>query len=238
MNAFRELLVETRSAAAQAHPTPIGNPVVTPILEPVPRKAVSPKSLVHEEQIHALIQQLFFRHEAGPVRHVGFAPVGAFTATATLCLEVARALAEEGRYDVGLIDTHSDPVLLQTELQIPAPHHTLTTWPIGPRLWMVPRQSWLPEASGQRLTEQNLSRLRELTAEFDFSILWCAPVSWLTASIGQSCDGLVLVLTANKTRRLVAAQIKDQLIKARVPLLGTVLAERRFPVPQALYRSL
>ncbi len=103
---------------------------------------------------------------------------------------------------------------------------------------MVPRQSWLPDACEQRLTDRNLSRLRELTTEFDFSILWCAPVSWLTASIGQTCDGLVLVLTANKTRRLVAAQIKDQLSKAQVPLLGTVLAERRFPVPQGLYRSL
>jgi len=50
--------------------------------------------------------------------------------------------------------------------------------------------------------------------------------------------GLVLVLTANKTRRLVAAQIKDQMSQARVPLLGTVLAERRFPVPQGLYRGL
>ncbi len=88
------------------------------------------------------------------------------------------------------------------------------------------------------MSDQNLSRLRELTTEFDFSILWCAPVSWLTASIGQACDRLVLVLTANKTRRLVAAQIKDQLSKAQVPLLGTVLAERRFPVPQGLYRSL
>jgi Mrp family chromosome partitioning ATPase len=63
-------------------------------------------------------------------------------------------------------------------------------------------------------------------------------VSWLTASIGRASDGLVLVLTANKTRRLVAAQVRDQLTKAQVPLLGTVLAERRFPVPQGLYRSL
>jgi Mrp family chromosome partitioning ATPase len=103
---------------------------------------------------------------------------------------------------------------------------------------MVPRQSWLPDAGGRRLTDRNLSRLRELTTEFDFSILCCAPVSWLTASIVQTCDGLVLVLTANKTRRLVAAQIKDHLSKAQVPLLGTVLAERRFPVPQGLYRNL
>ena len=103
---------------------------------------------------------------------------------------------------------------------------------------MVPRQSWLTDDRGMRITDQNLSRLRELTSEFDFSILWCGPVCWHTACIGQTCDGLVLVLTANRTRRLVAAQIKDQLRKAQVPLLGTVLAERRFPVPQGLYRNL
>ena len=89
-----------------------------------------------------------------------------------------------------------------------------------------------------RITNQKLLRLREVTTEFDFSILWCASVSWLTASIGRACGALVSVLTANKTRRLVAAQIRDQLTKAQVPVLGTVLAERRFPVPQGLYRSL
>jgi Mrp family chromosome partitioning ATPase len=230
VSTLRELLIEIPAAAEQ--------PRATPIREKVQREAVSPAASVHDEQIHALVQQLFFRPAPTPVRHVGFAPVEASTATATLCLEVARALAEEERYDVGLIDAHPDSVPLETQLQIPSPKRAEATWPIAPRLWMVPRQSWLPDADGRRLTDQNLSRLRELTTEFDFSILWCAPVSWLTASIGQTCDGLVLVLTANKTRRLVAAQIKGQLRKAHVPLLGTVLAERRFPVPKGLYRSL
>jgi hypothetical protein len=151
---------------------------------------------------------------------------------------VAGALAEESKYDVGLIDAYSDSLRLETKLQILSPNPAAATWPIAPHLWMVPRYSWLPEDYGQRITDQNLSRLRELTTEFDFSILWCAPVSWRMASIGQTCDGLVLVLAANKTRRLVAAQIKDQLSKAQIPLLGTVLAERRFPVPRGLYRSL
>jgi len=230
VNTLRALLAETPPAAKQ--------PRATPITGQAEREALSPAASVYEEQIHALVQQLFFRPESTPVRHVGLAPVEASTSTATLCLEVARALAEEDRYDVGLIDAHPDSVPLETQLQIPSPNPALATWPITPRLWMVPRQSWLPDAGGRRLTDQNLSRLRELTTEFDFSILWCAPVSWLTASIVQACDGLVLVLTANKTRRLVAAQIKDQLSKAQVPLLGTVLAERRFPVPQGLYRNL
>ena len=230
MNTLRALLAETPPAAEQ--------PRTTPITEQVQREAVSPTASVHAEQIHALVQQLFFRPESRPVRHVGLATIEPSTATATLCLEVARALAAEDRYDVGLIDAYPDSVPLETQLQIPSPNPAVATWPIAPRLWMVPRQSWLPDADGRRLTDRNLSRLRELTTEFDFSILWCAPVSWLTASIGQACDGLVLVLTANKTRRLVAAQIKDHLSKAQVPLLGTVLAERRFPVPQGLYRNL
>jgi hypothetical protein len=227
---FREFLAEDSIDAEQSR--------APSIPEQTELQAVPESLSIHEEQIHALVQQLFFRHEPEPVRHVGFAPVEASISTASLCFDIARALAGEEGCDVGLIDANLDSDLLQTELQIPAPSHALGTWPIAPHLWMVPRQSWLPYGCGQRITEQNLSRLRELTAEFDFSILWCAPVSWLTASIGQTCDGLVLVLTANRTRRLVAAQIKDQLGKAKVPLLGTVLAERRFPVPQGLYRNL
>jgi hypothetical protein len=230
--------VNTRDELFTERPDAAEKQRAAPTRDQAERKGVSLIASVHDDQIHALVQQLFFRHESKPVRHVGFATVEASTETAMLCLEVAGALAEESRYDVGLIDAYPDSVPLEAKLQIPSPDPAEATWVIAPRLWMVPRQSWLPEDCGQRITDQNLSRLRELTTEFDFSILWCAPVSWRMASIGQTCDGLVLVLAANKTRRLVAAQIKDQLTKAQVPLLGTVLAERRFPVPRGLYRSL
>jgi len=230
VSTFRELVADAPTATEQQ--------LSSTIHEEIPRHAATPAASVHRDQIHALVQQLFFGHESKPVRHVGFAAIEASTATATLCLEVAQALAEQDRYKVGLVDANLDSAVLQTQLRIPSPSRAQANWPITPRLWMVPRQNWLPDACGQRITDQNLSRLRELTMEFDFSILWCASASWLTASIGRSCDGLVLVLTANKTRRLVAAQIIDQLTKAQVPVLGTVLAERRFPVPQGLYRSL
>ncbi len=229
MSTVRDLFVETPH-------------IVAPLREAADREQIRYSTVattsVREDQIQALVQQLFFGNQSSPVRHVGFAPVEASTATAELCLEVAKVLAEEDQYDIGLIDAHSDTVPLQTHLQVEPPNLPLTTWPMGPRLWLVPRQSWLADSRGRRITDQNLLRLRELTAQFDFSILWCAPVSWLTASIGQSCDGMVLVLSANKTRCLVAARIKEQFRKAQVRLLGTVLAERRFPVPQGLYQNL
>lgn len=230
MNTFLGLFAEAPTAAEQ--------PRVVPIREQPQPEPPPPAATIHHEQIHALVQQVFFSHESTLVRHAGFVTVDAATETSRLCLDVARVLAKENAYDVGLIDARPGSVPLHVELQIPAPNRAEGSWQIAPRLWMAPRQSWLPAGCGERITEQNLARLRELTTDFDFSLLCCGPVSWITASIGQACDGLVLVLSANKTRRLVAAQVKEKLSKAQVALLGTVLLGRRFPVPQSLYRSL
>lgn len=210
----------------------------TPILEEVREEAVSRIVSLRDEQIQALVEQLFFRPDSAPVRYVGFAASEPSTGTAQLCLEAARVLAQEGRYDVGLIDANPDAVPLQTQLEVAPTVRPEATWPIAPRLWLVPRQSWLPASQGQRIPGQSFSRLRELTTEFDFAFLCCPSALWLTTRIGRACDGLVLVLTANKTRRLAAVQMKDLLRKAGVPLLGTVLAERRLPVPEGLYRRL
>jgi Mrp family chromosome partitioning ATPase len=211
---------------------------VTPILKGTPGEFLSGGASVRGDQIQALVEQLFFRPAAGPVRFVGFSGSDASTGTAQLCLEVARVLAEEGKYDVGLIDASPGAVPLQTQLNIAPTPRPETSWPIVPRLWLVPRQSWLPAGDGQRIPEVSFSRLRELTTEFDFAVLCCPSVSWVTARIAHACDGLVLVLRANKTRRMVAAQMKDLLRHAQVPLLGTVLAERRLPIPEGLYRKL
>jgi len=59
---------------------------------------------------------------------------------------------EEDKYDIGLIDAHTDPVLLQSQLQIAPPNLPLTTWPMGQRLWMfLARAGWRTQAAeGQR----------------------------------------------------------------------------------------
>lgn len=201
-------------------------------------ETVATVASVHDEQIQTLVQQLFFRDDSSKVRHVGFAAAEAQTETAQLCLEVATVLAEAGTHDIGLVDARLQSVPLHTQLEIAPGSRSDTAWQIAPRLWLVPRRSWLDDSPAQRIWDPSLSRLRAATMEFDFSILCFSPVSWLTARISQASDGLVMVLTANKTRRLVAVQMRDQLRRARVRLLGTVLAERRFPVPPGLYRNL
>jgi Mrp family chromosome partitioning ATPase len=88
------------------------------------------------------------------------------------------------------------------------------------------------------MTARCVSRLREVTSKFDFSIFSCGMLDSATITIGGECDGLVLVLTANTTRRLVASRMKECLLQAGIPLIGTVLAERRFPIPERIYRVL
>jgi Mrp family chromosome partitioning ATPase len=229
MNTLGELLAEKSTATEPQR--------VTSIREAAVSAAASRGNSVHDEQIQALVQQLFFRQDPAPVRHVGFAAVEPQTDTAQLCLDVALALAETGSHDIGLIDARLQSVPLHTQLQIPAGNRADTSWQIAPRLWLAPRRSWLDDRP-QRIWDPSLAQLRTITMEFDFTVLCFDPVSWLTAKLSQTCGGLVMVLTANKTRRLVAAQMQEQFRRARVPLLGTVLAERRFPVPPGLYRNL
>lgn len=192
---------------------------------------------VYDEQIQSMVQRLFFRKNPALVRHVGFVALEAQTVTAQLCLDVATALAESGPHDVGLIDARLQSEPLHTQLQIPPGTHGDVSWLIAPRLWLAPRRKWLDE-SAQRIWDPSLARLRAVTMEFDFSIVCLDPFSWLTARLGQTCNGLVMVLTAEKTRRHVALRMQEQLRDGRVPVLGTVLAERRFPVPSSLYRNL
>jgi len=203
-----------------------------------------------DEHIQLLAQQIFFRSDGPKLRHVGFAATEAETDVAWLCLGLARALAKGGKQTLALMDAVPKSAALplrmghRSDLQEPAfdaKEQNRCFWgsrkrELEPGLWIVPRQEWLQD--NHAASAESLAGLRELIAAFDISILCCGPMSSLAAKIAQFCDGLVLVLTAGRTRRLVAERMKEQLRNLNVRLLGTVLTERRFPVPTALYRKL
>jgi hypothetical protein len=51
-------------------------------------------------------------------------------------------------------------------------------------------------------------------------------------------DGVVLLVRAAETRRAALEAIGRQLAKAGIPLLGSVLLDRVYPIPERLYRLL
>jgi Mrp family chromosome partitioning ATPase len=51
-------------------------------------------------------------------------------------------------------------------------------------------------------------------------------------------DAAVLVVEANSTRKIAARKAKEFLERAGVQLIGTILNNRTFPIPEAVYRIL
>jgi Mrp family chromosome partitioning ATPase len=56
--------------------------------------------------------------------------------------------------------------------------------------------------------------------------------------LGQVVDAAILVIEANRTRRLTVRRAKDTLDAAGVLVLGTVLHNRTFPIPEGIYKRL
>jgi Mrp family chromosome partitioning ATPase len=108
----------------------------------------------------------------------------------------------------------------------------------GENLWLVP--SGFVKPSFYPSIERYRERFAELRAAFDFVLISAPGLSREpeATSIGQLADGVVLIVEANHSRRETVRRAKEQLECAGVRLLGAVLDQRTFPIPESLYRRL
>ncbi len=93
----------------------------------------------------------------------------------------------------------------------------------------------------EKVTSEGLKdRLTELRRQFDYVLIDAAPINTSKDSIvlGKLSDGVVLVLKANSSNRKAARQAVQELQDARVMVLGAVLNQRTFPIPDSIYRRL
>jgi len=56
--------------------------------------------------------------------------------------------------------------------------------------------------------------------------------------LGQIADGVILILESMVTRRETARTAKENLAAANVKILGAVLNNHTFSIPETLYRRL
>jgi Mrp family chromosome partitioning ATPase len=82
--------------------------------------------------------------------------------------------------------------------------------------------------------------LGQLSGEFEYVLIDApgAGVCGDAAILGQVADSAVLVIEADSTRRMSARRAKESLDAAGVRLLGAVLHDRSFPIPERLYKRL
>jgi receptor protein-tyrosine kinase len=110
---------------------------------------------------------------------------------------------------------------------------------ITENLWLASRDSASKNGAPPTL-EQAGALIKDLRDEFAYVIINAPPVGLYgdATFLGQIVDGVVLVLEANSTRRVTARKAKQKLESANVQVLGTVLNNRTFPIPEKIYRLL
>lgn len=57
-------------------------------------------------------------------------------------------------------------------------------------------------------------------------------------SVADQLDGVALIVRAARTRKAALAALREHLAAAEVPILGGILIDQDFPIPERLYRVL
>ena len=196
------------------------------------------------EQIQHLVRQLFRGSASLSAHQVIFSALERETDIQGICLRVGQALAMETSADVAVVAAKPDtlgevaPHLAHADCDPRAPDGRLrkTAVRLGKNLWLV------PDTVTQEMHDSASLHvfLGELRHGFEYSIVQgqLAGESSVTTEMSQIADGLVLVVSAERTRRASAGKIKEMLVAAEVRLLGAVLSDREFPIPERIYRRL
>ena len=169
-----------------------------------------------------------------------------------ICCRAGEVLAAQGSGSVCLVDANLRAPSLHQLLGVakspgladatvkPGPIKDFTVRIAGGNLWLLPSGSSAAETQGLFASDRLRSRIGELREEFDYVLIDAPPVSSCADAVllGQMADGVILVVEANSTRRETARMAKETFESAKVKLLGAILNNRTFPIPEALYRKL
>lgn len=194
------------------------------------------------EQIRGLVRRVFFAGGPSPVRQIVFCAAEPHIDVAPICDKVARALAQETTAQVALLgqeekneDFTTAPIPSEKRRLIKSSFNQL-----APNLWYVTRNRSTVSDKHVGTGVHWLICLAELRKDFEYVVIEgpAAGVSSEAALLGQVTDGLILVLGAHSTRKATAQKIKQTLQGAQSRILGTVLSERRFPIPDSIYNRL
>jgi Mrp family chromosome partitioning ATPase len=111
---------------------------------------------------------------------------------------------------------------------------------VAANLWLLPGGSRGADAYHCFSGEELRPRFRELLATFDYLVVDSAAANAHrdAAVLGPLVDGIVLVVAANGTRRETARRTVEHLQAAGSKVLGAVLADRTYPIPEVIYRKL
>jgi len=213
--------------AADLHAS--AQPAVVDIEASVPRE-------LPDASLTSLVRQLFCGATVPERTRIFFAAAGNETDVFGLCERIGRALAEISGSTVAVVSGGSafagkTPPRKRTRGTRSVEFWHSAAIQLTDKLWRVPTGLFQAEF-------ENGGGAGHSELPFDFAIFGSTVSDAAAPLFCKACDGAVLVLTANRTRKESATRAREILRNWNVELLGAVLDNRTFPVPESIYRLL
>lgn len=107
-------------------------------------------------------------------------------------------------------------------------------------LTVFPTGNITRESESAALSSAMVARFADLRAQYDFVLIQSPSLTMMSNAsfLGRLSDGVVLIVEAHTTRRDLATKLKLELQHSKVAVLGAVLNNRTYPIPQKLYSKL
>lgn len=213
-------------------------------------KAVAPSDAgdVGGEEMLRLVQRIFLSTNRNAPQQIVFCGVDGENGSSSVCASAGRTLAANSSRSVCMVDANVRLPRLSgifgVDNSIPFLGKSASVREqcvqLDGNLWLA-GTDLLTDDRGALLSVAELKHLlAQLSGEFQYVLIDApgASVCGDAAILGQVADAAVLVIEANSTRRLSARKAMESLDVAGVRLLGTVLHNRSFPIPERLYKRL
>jgi Mrp family chromosome partitioning ATPase len=266
--AEREAAAEHESAVQYADvPADVGrgsSPLVEPDCELQPLQPESGKDSIklepskleiddkQRDELMKFVQNVFLmpgREAPGTVLIAGTEPGNG---SSWICCRVADILACQVKGPICVVDSNLRSPGLHQMFGVDN-HHGLSdaleatesirsfVLPLGrSNLWLLSCGANAAERRSLLSSDRMKLRLSELRQYFKYVLIDSPALSLGNEGIvlGRAAEGVVLVLKANSSRRDAARKAVQDLQNAGVRILGAVLNQRTFPIPESIYRKL
>lgn len=205
-------------------------------------------SAVARPEIVQLVRRFFLATGKENLRQVLFCGVESENGSSSICASVGRTLASVSSKSVCLVDGNIVSANLSRILGVETavlPSRKFTSTEercvqVGANLWLA-GSHLITRGQSSLLPVEDLKQcLTELDQAFDYLLIDAPGIrdSSDAELLGQFAEAAILVVEADKTRRTDTAKARESLDLAGIQLLGTILNNWSFPMPEKLYKVL
>jgi len=207
------------------------------------------ETLRYREQVK-LVQRIFPINAQSTPQLVLFSSLESETAAGSITARSAEILAARAEGPVCVVDANFQSPLVHRYFKVqnckgfseslcgPGPVQDFALHLSNSDLWVMPTGSADAQLGLPEISKRVSSRMMELRTLFKHIVVNCPLfLERLPALQSFAADGMVLIVEANATRRETVREVMEELHIVGARVLGVVLNNRTFPIPDAIYHK-